>query len=100
MDCSCDDWGVDSCIFHVVDASWGAHSVDCFVLSYNTPLFSFHSRFWSPGCEVVDTFTVSRGNELNWWIPLLHLICRTIRHAAQCRVKSTLIIPAWKSAPF
>ena len=95
-----DDWGVDPCIFQAIDASWGPHSVDCFASSYNALLPRFHSRFWSPGCEAVDIFTVNWGNELNWWVPPLHLICRTIRHASQCRAKGTMIIPAWKSAPF
>ena len=71
-----------------------------FASSYNALLPRFHSRFWSPGCEAVDIFTVNWGNELNWWVPPLHLICRTIRHASQCRAKGTMIIPAWKSAPF
>ena len=91
-----DDWGVDPRIFQAIDASWGPHSVDCFASSYNALLPRFHSRFWSPGCEAVDTFT----DELNWWVPPLHLNCRTIRHASQCRAKGIMIIPAWKSAPF
>ena len=53
-----DDWGVDPCILRALDASWGPHSVDCFASSYNALLPRFHSRFWSPGCEAVDTFGV------------------------------------------
>ena len=78
---------VDPCIFQAIDASWGPHSVDCFASSYNALLPRFHGRFWSPGCEAVDTFTVNWGNELNWWVPPLHFICRTICHASQCRAK-------------
>ena len=33
-----DDWAVDPCIFHELDASWGPHSVDCFA----TTLLSYH----------------------------------------------------------
>ena len=118
------------CIFRALDASWGPHSV-CFASSYNAPLPCFHSgfwspgceavdtfgvmsrtggcpltpclsdhhsRFWSPGCEAVDTFTVNWGNELNWWVPPYTLFVGpfSMLHS----VGRTLIIPAWKSAPF
>ena len=95
-----DDWEVDPCIFQAIDSSWDPHSVDWFASSHNALLPCFHSRFWSPGCEAVNTFTVNWGNELNWWVSPLHLICRTIHHDTQCRAKDTFIIPAWKSAPF
>ena len=29
-----------------------------------------HSRFWDPGSEAVDIFTVSWRNENCWWAPL------------------------------
>ena len=86
--------------FSLLDASWGPHSVDCFASPYNKQLSRFHSRFWSPGCEAVDTFTVHWGKEVNWWVPPLYLICRTIRHASKCKAKGTLVVPAWTSAPF
>ena len=63
----------------------------------NTVIIDTSSRFWSLGCEAVDKFTVNWGNELNWWVLTLHLICQTICHAAQCRARGTLIIPAQKS---
>ena len=95
-----DDWSLNPCIFSLLDASWGPHTVDCFASPYNSQLARFHSRFWSPGTEAVDTFTVDWGKEVNWWIPPLHLVCRTIHHAANCKAKGTLVVPAWDSAPF
>ena len=95
-----DDWGLDPSLFQVIDTSWGPHTVDCFATQYNALLSRFHSRFWVPGCEAVDTFTTNWRNELNWWMPPLYLVCRTIAHASQCQAKGTLIIPAWKSAPY
>lgn len=83
-----------------LDARWGPHTIDCFTSGYNALLPRFHSRFWSPGAEAVDTFTTNWGNEVNWWVPPLHLVSRTIRHAAHCKAKGTLVIPRWKSAPF
>ena len=87
-------------MFNFIDASWGPHTVDCFASPYNNQTKRFHSCFWSPGCEAVDTFTVNWGSEINWWLPPQHLVCRTIRHASGCRAKGTLVVPAWNSAPF
>ena len=97
-----DDWSVDLSIFNILNTSWGPHSVDCFATSYNALLPRFHARFWSPGCEAVDTFTVNWGgeHEVNWWVPPLYLVCRTIRHASSCKARGTLVVPAWKSAPY
>jgi hypothetical protein len=95
-----DDWSLDHNIFHLLDATWGPHTVDCFATPQNTHIARFHSRFWSPGCEAVDTFTVNWCDEISWWVPPIYLVCRTISHAYSCKAKGTLVIPMWKSAPF
>ena len=95
-----DDWSLDPRLFQVIDASWGPHTVDCFASQHNALLPRFHSRFWVPDCEAVDTFTTNWGGELNWWLPPLYLVCRTISHALSCQAKGTLVVPAWKSAPY
>ena len=30
----------------------------------------------------------------------MRLVCRTIAHALSCQAKGTLVVPAWKSAPY
>ena len=60
-----DDWGIDPAVFSFLDSIWGPHTVDCFGSPYNKKIQRFHSRFWSPGCEAVDTFTVNWANEVN-----------------------------------
>ena len=74
-----------------IDASWEHHTVDCFASQHNTLLPCFHSRFWVPGCEAVDSFTTNWSSELNWWLPPLYLVFRTILHALSCQAKGTLI---------
>ena len=64
-----DDWRLNKTVFSFLDASWGPHTVDCFVSPHNKQVKRFPSCFWSPGCEAVDTFTVNWGNEINWWLP-------------------------------
>ena len=94
-----DDWSLNKVIFSYLDAYWCPHTVDCLASPYNKQVERFHSCFWSPGCEAVDTFTVNWGNDVNWWLPPLYLVCHTIQHAAKYKAKETLVVPAWNSAP-
>ena len=86
--------------FAYLDSQFGPHTVDCFASGHNSQLQRFHSRYWDPGLEAVDTFTVSWRNETCWWVPPLHLVCRTICHARECEAVGTLVVPLWRSAPF
>ena len=95
-----DDWMLNPEIFRSLDYVWGPHTVDRFASDHNTQLDRFNSRFWNPGCEAVDAFTVDWSGENNWWCPPVSLITRVIRHAESCHSQGTLIVPFWKSAVF
>ena len=95
-----DNWKVNQDVFYWMD---GPHTIDCFESNHKTQLQRFHSRFWNPGSEAVDTFTVlAWSTEVCWWVPPLQLVyrLRTIQHARKCQAQGTLFIPLWKSAPF
>ena len=92
-----DDWKVDPLTFSYYNSLWGPHSVDCFATNYNSQLPRFFSRFWCPDSSAVDAFTVSWKDEVCWWAPPLHLVGHTTRI---CSSRGTLVLPAWKSAPF
>ena len=87
-------------IFSWIDSLWGPHSVNCFASIEYTQLSLFYSRFWCPGTAAVDAFTVNWNGEVNWWVPPIYLVSRTIRHAEACKSRGTLLLPSWKSAPF
>ena len=95
-----DDWKISPALFAMVDAMWGPHAVDCFAHVDNAQLPTFYSRFWCPGSAAVDAFTVSWADQINWWVPPVHLVVRTLRHAEACKATGTLVVPAWKSASF
>ena len=95
-----DDWQINPNIFRRFNTMWGPHTVDRFASVSNTQLARFNSKFWSIGSEAVDTFTVDWAGEVNWWVPPLHMIIRTVRHAQACASKGTLVFPVWKSAYF
>ena len=95
-----DDWKLDPCLFTHFNILWGPHSVDCFASSNNFQLPRFFSKYWCPGSEAVDAFTVDWETEVCWWVPPLYLVTRTIKHARCCSSSGTLVIPMWISAPF
>ena len=89
------------CIVTLVGAltRWPSH-VDCFASFYNTQTPRFFSRFWNPGAEAVNAFTVDWNGEICWWAPPLYLVGKLLSHARECSAVGTLIIPGWRSAPF
>ena len=95
-----DDWQLNPEIFSELDGIWGPHTVDRFANNVNTQLARFNSRYWNPGSEAIDAFTVNWAGENNWLCPPVMLIGRVIRHAQVCKAAGTLVVPVWPSAPF
>lgn len=93
-----DDWQLNPIIFAELDSLWGPHTVDCFATHYHALLPRFNSRYWCPGTEAVEAFTVNWF--CNWLCPPTMLVTRVIHHVQVCRAKATLIVPAWPSAAF
>ena len=60
----------------------------------------FNSRFWNPGTEAIDAFTVNWSGENNYWCPPVHLIPRVLHHARACGCHGTIVVPEWTSAVF
>ena len=95
-----DDWRVKSDAFLIVQERWSPHSVDRFANHENSQLPRFNSRFWCPGTETVDAFSVSWAGENNWLVPPIFLIPRVLNHIFVHGGKGTLIVPSWPSALF
>ena len=74
--------------------------LDRFASSYNTQLSRLNSRFWTPGLEAVDAFTLEWSRENNWSCPPVNQIIKVVTHLRQCQAVGTLIVPLWPSAPF
>lgn len=95
-----DDWSLSPRVFRSIDTHWGPHTVDRFASDHNAQLPRFNSRFWSPGAEAMDAFTIDWSGENNWLCPPISLIPRVLRHAKECRCEGTIVVPVWKSAVF
>ncbi|VDI74251.1 Hypothetical predicted protein [Mytilus galloprovincialis] len=67
----CDDWGVQTWLFRMLDREWGSHTVDRFAASYNKKCDKFNSKFWCQGTSGVDAFKQHWGKENNWLVHLL-----------------------------
>ena len=95
-----DDWKINPQLFASIDRLWGPHFVDCFAHIDNTQLPIFYSRFWCPDAAEVDAFTVNWAGTINWWVPPVHQVGRTVKHTKECKAVVSLLISMWKSAYF
>lgn len=95
-----DDWGIQPHIFQWVTTLWGPFTIDRFASWYNTKCNRFNSRFWNPGCEGIDAFSLNWQGENNWVVPPPSQIVRAWKHFQICQARAVLIIPLWKGAVF
>jgi hypothetical protein len=95
-----DDWMVSPELFSFINARWGPHTVDRFSNHQNNQVPRFNSRFWCPGSEHVDAFSLSWRGENNWVVPPIYLIPRVVKHMIAARSVGTLIVPEWPSNAF
>lgn len=75
-----DNWMLNPEVFKQLDLVWGPHTVDRFANSSNNQISRFNSRYWNPGSEAIDCFTVNWAGENNWWCPPIWIVVRLIRH--------------------
>ena len=92
------DWRVNPSVFRLVDAKWGAHTIDCFAFYYNAQLPRFNSKFVSPGCSGVDALVQDWSRENNWVCPPVGLVVDAVPVLTSCSGRESLIIPEWPSA--
>ena len=65
----CDDWGIQTWVFMLLDKEWGPHSFDRFATNYNRKCDSFNSKFWCSGTSGIYTFRFSWSSDNNWLVP-------------------------------
>ena len=94
------DYTIHDDVFQMLDCKWGPHNLDRFACSYNTKVSRYNSRFYQPGTEAVDAFTLNWDGEDNCILPPVLQISRVISHARACKTIGTLAIPMWKSSYF
>jgi len=95
-----DDWSTTPEFFGHLDGLWGPHTIDSFATPKNAKLIRFNSRFYVPGSETIDAFSVSWAGENNWLVPPPHCVTRVIQHLIVSQGSGTLIVPYWPSSAF
>ena len=95
-----DDWTTTREFFTHLDVVWGPHTVDRFASHKNAQLVRFNSRYFVPGTETVDAFSVSWAGENNWLVPPIYCVTKVIQHLVASKANGTLIVPYWPSSPF
>ena len=95
-----DGWGVSTDFFAYILSVFGPFTVDKFASPDSAKCARFYSKFWCPGAEGVDAFSVDWTGENNWLVPPIYLISRTIFHLEVCGARGVLVMPKWLSAAF
>ena len=96
----CDDWGIQTWVFMLLDKEWGSHTFDRFATNYNRKCDSFNSKFWCSGTSGIDAFRFSWSSDNNWLVPPPCLVIETVNKLIRENATGTLVVPEWKSAPF
>ena len=91
-----DDWQLNRAKFAELDANWGPHEVDRFATHLNWLCPKFWSRYWCPGTQGIDSFSVSWTGVVNWINPPFGMMGRVIRKLRADRAVATVIVPFWR----
>ena len=90
-----DDWYVTPELFELLTPRrWGKVSIDRFASEKNCKTLRFNSKRICPNTEGVDAFTFDWGNEVNWLVPPVYLIWKTINHFLSSKYQSKGILVA------
>jgi len=92
------NYSLDRERFAWFDNRWGPHDIDWFADGDNHQLDRFCARYWAPGAEAVDAFSVSWRNANGWFHPPLTLIARVVGKLRDDHTRGTLVAPRWTSA--
>ena len=95
-----DDYAINDRIFLMLENKWGPFTVDRCASYYNKKLTRFNSRFWNPGTEAVNCFTVDWSMENNYCFPPPKIVGNVVKHMCMCKTQGVVIVPLWKSAAF
>ena len=81
---------------------WGVATIDSIASEKNQKTVRFNSKHLCPGKLGVDVFAFDWKGELNWLVPPIYLIGKTIKHFCSSKTdfKAILACPYWTSAKF
>ena len=77
-------------------------SIDRFASEKNRKTIRFNSKNICPETSGVDAFAFDWAGEVNWLVPPVYLIGKTIKHfcSSKTECKAILVCPYWPSATF
>ena len=93
-----DNWGIDNSTFRFIEQTFGKFSIDQFADELNKKVQRFNAKFYCPGVENVNAFSVNWKYEFNWLCPPISLIAKVIKHMQFCNGQGVLLVPRWESA--
>lgn len=90
------NWQLHPQLFHLIDRTFGPHSIDRFASVVNTQLPRFNSRFWEPETEGIDALSQQNwGEEMNFVNAPFRLLPEVISVIRSQKAEATVIAPWW-----
>ena len=95
-----DDWDTTDTLFAILNTRWGPFHRDCFADTKNTRSATFFSKYMCPNSSGVNAFLYSWERGINYLVPPVSLVGKTIKHLRFYKGKGVLVVPYWVSAHF
>ena len=95
-----DNWEISRETFETLDKAWGPFTIDRFANARNSKVNRFNSRFFEKDSHGVDAFQFDWGIEVNYLVPPISLVSKTIKKCVKDQAQGALITPLWRSADF
>ena len=95
-----DDWGIQPYWYTKITEKLGTPTIDRFADQRNRKCPRFNSRFYCPEAEAIDAFTQVWSEDINWLVPPLYLVTRTLEYLRLEQAAGILIVPIWLSAHY
>ena len=95
-----DDWGIHPKWYAHIVSNLGTPQFDRFADQHNTKTVLYNSRFYTDTTSGIDCFTQDWRGYLNWLVPPIHMIGRTLAYMMLLRCEGILVVPVWYSSYF
>jgi hypothetical protein len=89
----CDDWGIQTWVFMLLDIELGLHTFHRFATNYNRKCDSFNSKCWCSGTSGIDALRFSWSSDNNWLVPPPCLVIETVNKLIRENATGTVVVP-------
>ena len=95
------EWKLNPAMFHLLDNTWGPHTVDRFASFSTAQLPRYNSRFYDPATSGIDALAQQDwGQENNFVNPPFRMLSSVLQVIQRQEAYATVIAPLWPGQPW